>query len=266
MTQRWKLTIEYDGTHFCGWQRQPDEPTVQGTIENALYRFSGEKITLHAAGRTDSGVHALGQVAHIDLERQTDAKTVRDAINAHMRRDAVSIVQAEPVGPDFHARFSASKRVYCYKILCNRRAAPAIGDKYVWHNGRDLDVSAMSKAAKHLLGTHDFTSFRDSNCQAKSPIRTMERLEFIEQKGDPVFGTTLHLWAEARSFLHHQIRNFVGTLALVGEGKWQPDDIKAVLEARDRTKAGYMAPASGLYFVRVEYGDSDFQRGIDSLL
>jgi len=266
MTQRWKLTIEYDGTGFHGWQRQAEGPTVQGTIEDAVYKFCGEEVILHVAGRTDAGVHALGQVAHMDLQRETDAKTVRDAINAHMRPHAVSIVQAEPAGPDFHARFGATKRVYCYKILANRRAAPAVGGQYVWHHSRDLDIAAMNKAAKHLIGTHDFTSFRDSQCQAKSPVRTLERLEFIEQKDDPAFGRSIHMWAEAQSFLHHQIRNFVGTLALVGAGKWQPDDVKTALEARDRAKAGYMAPAGGLYFVRVEYGHSPFQRGVDSLL
>lgn len=266
MTQRWKLTIEYDGTDFYGWQRQALDPTVQGTIEAAIKKFSGEDVTLHVAGRTDAGVHALGQVAHIDLERKTDAKTVRDAINAHARPHKVSILKAEPVPDTFHARFNATRRVYCYKILTSRRAPPAIGASYVWHNGRELDVAAMSKAAKFLTGTHDFTSFRDTNCQAKSPIRTLERLEFVEQKNDPAFGKQLHLWAEARSFLHHQIRNFAGTLALVGEGKWQPEDVKTALEARDRTKAGPMAPASGLYLVRVEYSDNAFQRGVDSLL
>lgn len=265
--QRWKLTIEYDGTDFAGWQRQTHVPSVQGSIEDAIEKFSGERVTVHVAGRTDAGVHAIGQVAHIDLLRKTDEKTVRDAINFHLRPLPVSIVAAAPVGDDFHARFSATWRVYAYRILCNRRAAPAIGGSNVWHHSRDLDIEAMNKAARHLTGTHDFTSFRATDCQAKSPVRTLERLEFIEDKTNPMYGRHLVLWAEARSFLHHQIRNFAGTLALVGMGKWQPDDVKAVLEARDRTKAGPMAPASGLHLVRVDYTPrAPFQQGLDSLI
>jgi tRNA pseudouridine38-40 synthase len=266
-TQRWKLTVEYDGTDFAGWQRQTKERSVQGSIEAAVEKFSGERVTVHVAGRTDAGVHALGQVAHIDLLRKTDEKTVRDAINFHLRPLPVSIIAAEPVGDDFHARFSATWRVYAYRILCNRRAAPAIGGRNFWHHSRDLDIDAMNKAAKHLTGTHDFTSFRATDCQAKSPVRTLERLEFIEDKTSPMHGRHLVLWAEARSFLHHQIRNFAGTLALVGMGKWQPDDVKAALEARDRTKGGPMAPASGLHLVRVDYTPrAAFQQGLDSLI
>lgn len=266
-TQRWKLTVEYDGTDFAGWQRQENVPSVQGSIENAIEKFSGERVTVHVAGRTDAGVHALGQVAHIDLIRVSDAKTVRDAINFHLRPLPVSIVSAEAVPDSFHARFSATWRVYAYRILCDRRAAPAIGGRNVWHHSRDLDIDAMNKAAKHLIGTHDFTSFRASECQAKSPIRTLERLEFIEDKTQPMFGRHLVMWAEARSFLHHQIRNFAGTLALVGEGKWQPDDVKAALQACDRTQAGPMAPASGLHLTRVDYTPrATFQQGLDSLI
>lgn len=267
-TQRWKLTIEYDGTPFAGWQRQEyDVPTIQGSIETAIERYSGERVTVHVAGRTDAGVHALGQVAHIDLIRPADEKTVRDAINFHLRPLPVSIVSAETVSDDFHARFSATWRVYAYRILCDRRAAPALDGRHVWHHSRDLDVAAMNKAAKHLIGTHDFTSFRAAECQAKSPVRTLERLEVTEDKNHPMFGRHLTIWAEARSFLHHQIRNFAGTLAQVGEGKWQPDDVKAVLDARDRTKAGPMAPASGLHLVRVDYTPREtFRQGLDSLI
>jgi tRNA pseudouridine38-40 synthase len=266
MTQRWKLTVEYDGTDFCGWQRQKDQPSVQGTIETAIQKFCGENVVVHAAGRTDSGVHAMGQVIHIDLERKTDVKSVRDAINAYMRPLPVSILDAEPVPQSFHARFSAKKRTYCYRILTNRQSPPAIDRRFVWHHGRDLDLAAMNKAAKFLIGTHDFTSFRATDCQAKSPIRTLERLEFLEDKQNPMFGRHLALWAEARSFLHHQIRNFVGSLALVGLGRFQPEDIKTILEAKDRTKAGLMAPASGLFLMRIDYTENTFQRGVDSLL
>lgn len=267
-TRRWKLAIEYDGTAFAGWQRQDGGiTTIQGSIEDAIEKYSGERVTVHVAGRTDAGVHALGQVAHIDLARPADEKTVRDAINFHLRPLPISIVAAEAVADDFHARFSATWRVYAYRILCDRRAAPALGGAQVWHHSRDLDIDAMNKAAKHLTGTHDFSSFRAAECQAKSPVRTLARLEFVEDKTSPMLGRHLTMWAEARSFLHHQIRNFAGTLALVGEGKWQPDDVKAVLEACDRTKAGPMAPASGLHLVRVEYGPKDpFQQGLDSLI
>lgn len=266
-SQRWKLTIEYDGTDFAGWQRQDNVRSVQGSIEEAAHRYSGENITVHVAGRTDAGVHALGQVAHIDLMRDADAKTVRDAINFHLRPLPVSIVSAEPVSDEFHARFSATWRVYAYRILCDRRAAPAIGGRHVWHHSRDLDIAAMNKAAKHLIGTHDFSSFRAAECQAKSPIRTLERLEITEDKSSPMMGRHLVMWAEARSFLHHQIRNFAGTLALVGEGKWQPDDVKSALESCDRTQAGPMAPASGLHLVRVDYTPREtFRQGLDSLL
>jgi len=267
-TRRWKLTIEYDGTDFAGWQRQDGGiTTIQGSIEDAIEKYSGERVTVHVAGRTDAGVHALGQVAHIDLARPADEKTVRDAINFHLRPLPISIVSAESVSDDFHARFSATWRVYAYRILCDRRAAPAIGGGQVWHHSRDLDIDAMNKAVKHLTGTHDFSSFRAAECQAKSPVRTLARLEFVEDKTNPMLGRHLTMWAEARSFLHHQIRNFAGTLALVGEGKWHPDDVKAVLEACDRTKAGPMAPASGLHLVRVEYGPKEpFQQGLDSLI
>lgn len=265
--QRWKLTIEYDGTGFAGWQRQADVPSVQGSIEDAIEKFCGERVTVHVAGRTDAGVHALGQVAHIDLLRPADEKTVRDAINFHLRPLPVSIVSAEAVDTLFHARFSATWRVYAYRILCHRRAAPAIGGAHVWHHSRDLDTDAMNKAAKHLLGTHDFTSFRAAECQAQSPVRTLSRLEIIEDKTSPMHGRHLTLWAEGRSFLHHQIRNITGTLALVGEGKWQPEEVKAALEARDRTRAGPMAPAAGLHLVRVEYTPRAlFQQGLDSLI
>ncbi len=263
---RWKLTIEYDGSNFAGWQRQTNAPSVQEAIERAIAAFCGEEAQLHVAGRTDAGVHAVGQVAHVDLARATDERSVRDAINYHLRPHPVAIVKAERAAPEFHARFGAIHRVYCYKILMGRRADNVLHQKRVWHVQRELDVAAMNKAAKHLLGHHDFSSFRDAECQAKSPLRSMDRLEFIEKKQELSAGRHIELWAEARSFLHHQIRNITGTLSLVGEGKWQPDDVKAVLDAKDRTKAGPTAPADGLYFVRVDYPNPSLMRGMDSLL
>ncbi len=266
MTQRWKLTIEYDGAEFAGWQRQDNALSVQAVLEKGVKGFCGEDVTAHVAGRTDAGVHAVGQVAHVDIAKLTDTKAVRDAINFHMRPHKVAIVKAEPVSPEFHARFGAKKRYYCYKIITGRRAEPIIDAGRAWHVNIDLDVARMNKAAKHLLGEHDFTSFRASECQAKSPIRSLDRLEFIENKTALAFGTHLELWAEARSFLHHQIRNMVGTLKLVGEGKWEPDDVKAALDARERAKAGPTAPSHGLYFMRVDYDENAFTKGVDSLL
>lgn len=252
MTRRWKLTLEYDGTDFCGWQRQDNVMSVQEAVERAIHAFSGETVTVHVAGRTDAGVHATGQVAHIDLEKESDPKTVRDAINFHLRPHAAAVIKAEPVSQDFHARFSATRRVYNYKILMNRSAPPVLGGRYVWHVWQDLDVAAMNAGARHLLGTHDFSSFRAAECQAKSPIRSLDRLEWIETPGTQ-HGRHITLHAEAKSFLHHQIRNIAGTLKMVGEGKLSPPDVRKILEARDRTKAGVMAPASGLCLVRVDY-------------
>jgi tRNA pseudouridine38-40 synthase len=252
MTQRWKLTVEYDGTPFVGWQIQENDPSVQGAITKAIHDFSGEAVTLHVAGRTDAGVHALGQVAHFDLEKESTEKTVRDAINAHLRPLPVSVTKAELVSQDFHARYGAKRRVYCYKMVVGRMAAPALEHSRVWHVTWDMDVAAMHKSAQHLLGNHDFSSFRASACQANSPIRTLDRCDVIEVQ-NAAFGRHIEIWAEARSFLHHQIRNIAGALRMVGEGKWQPDDVKRVLEARDRTQSAAMAPAHGLYFVRVDY-------------
>ncbi|MDE2337514.1 MAG: tRNA pseudouridine(38-40) synthase TruA [Alphaproteobacteria bacterium] len=251
---RWKLTIEYDGAPFVGWQRQESDPSVQAAIEKAIHDFCGETVTLHVAGRTDAGVHAVGQVAHADIEKETDAKTVRDAINAHLRPLPVAVVRAEPVSDAFHARFGATRRVYCYKILSRRMPAPAIEQGRVWHVTWDLDIAAMRRAAQYLLGNHDFSSFRAAACQAKSPVRTLERCEVIETTQNLSAGQHIEIWAEARSFLHHQIRNIAGALGMAGMRKWEPEEVKAVLEARDRTKnTAAMAPAHGLYFVRVDY-------------
>lgn len=252
MNQRWKLTLEYDGTPFCGWQKQENGLSVQECLEKAIHKFCGEAAALHVAGRTDAGVHALGQVAHVDLLKEADEKTVRDAINFHLRPHPVAVAAAEKATADFHARFSAKHRVYCYKIVMARSAGPVLLQNRALHVWKELDTEAMNAGAKHLLGTHDFSSFRAAECQAHSPIRSLERLEFVERQ-EPMHGRHIELWAEARSFLHHQIRNIVGTLLLVGEGKWKPEDVGTALEAKDRTKAGPTAPPHGLYFVRVEY-------------
>ncbi len=253
-TQKWKLTIEYDGTPFAGWQRQPNVLSVQECIETAISAFSGQTpVNLTVAGRTDAGVHALGQVAHVRMQRtDLDAKAMRDATNFHLRPHPISIISAEKVADDFNARMSAIGRAYCYKIICNRRGDSVLLRDRVWHINHDLDIAAMNAAARHLIGQHDFSTFRDSECQAKSPVRSIDRLEIVART-DIMAGRHLELWAEARSFLHHQIRNITGTLKLVGEGKWSPDDVKTALEARDRTKGGPTAPAHGLYFVRVDY-------------
>jgi tRNA pseudouridine38-40 synthase len=251
--QRWKITIEYDGTDFCGWQRQDNAFSVQECIEKSIHAFCGETVTLHAAGRTDAGVHATGQVAHFDVERAADAKTIRDAINFHARPHAVAVVRAEAVSADFHARFSAKQRQYRYTILMSRGAPPVLQARHVWHVWQNLDIAAMNAGAAHLLGEHDFTSFRAAECQAKSPVKSIDRLEWIVNETHHGDGTLITLHAEARSFLHHQVRNIAGTLKMVGEGKLTEDDVKKILNARDRTKAGVMAPAAGLCFIGVNY-------------
>lgn len=253
--KRWKIVIEYNGRPYSGWQRQTDGiPSVQAAIEDAIYKFCQQDITIHAAGRTDAGVHALGQVAHFDLDygdRPLSAFDLRKAINAHLRDESIAIVQAEEVSADFQARFDAKNKLYIYKIL-NRSAPEAISRGTVWHAKKPLDVAAMQEAATVLLGHHDFTTFRDSQCQAKSPMRTLDRLDIIA-KPRAHDGQDIEFHLEALSFLHHQVRNIVGTLALVGNGKWTKDDLKAALEAKDRTKGGPTAPSDGLYLVRIDY-------------
>ena len=255
MMKRWKLTIEYDGTPFFGWQRQESgTPTVQQTIEQAIQKFCQQDITLHVAGRTDAGVHGRGQVAHFDLDYGDRPLTEYDllmAINAHLRPLPVAIVKTELVDHDFHARFSAKNKLYTYRIF-NRPAPPVLEENRTWHIRRALDVDAMRAGASFLLGQHDFTTFRDSECQAQSPVKTLDRLD-IETRAIPTGGQEILFHTEAKSFLHHQVRNMVGTLSYVGDGKWKPQDIKTALEARDRTKGGMTAPASGLYLIRVDY-------------
>ncbi|HEY8576076.1 MAG TPA: tRNA pseudouridine(38-40) synthase TruA [Devosia sp.] len=246
LTYRYKLTIEYDGTLFSGWQRQADRPSVQQALEEAIFRMAGETVTTQAAGRTDAGVHALGQVAHFDLSREWDPFRIREALNYHLRPDPIAIIAAEAVPDSFEARFSATARHYEYRIL-TRRAPPVIERDHVWHIPKPLDTEAMDHAASLILGLHDFTTFRSSECQANSPLRTLDKF-FVRGEMDHVVIT-----ASARSFLHHQVRSMVGSLRLVGEGKWSPADFRAALDARDRRRCGAMAPAAGLYLTGVSY-------------
>jgi tRNA pseudouridine38-40 synthase len=243
---RFKLTLEYDGGPFVGWQRQDNGPSVQQTLEEAIFGFSGERVTSFAAGRTDAGVHALGQVVHFDLARETTAATVMDAVNFHLKPNPIAVLAAEIAPEDFHARFSAKARAYRYRIL-NRRAPLALERGRAWQVQPPLDEAAMQAAADRLVGHHDFTSFRSSICQAASPEKTLDRLAVRRE------GELLSIEAGARSFLHHQVRNMVGTLKLVGEGKWTADDVAAALAARDRAKAGPTAPPEGLYLTEVRY-------------
>lgn len=243
---RYKLTIEYDGGPFFGWQRQDSGPSVQASLERAIAAFSQEAVTVTGAGRTDTGVHALGQVAHFDLQKPFAADKVRDAMNHFLRPDPVAVVAAEIAAPDFHARFSATGRHYLYRIL-SRRARPVIVAGRVWHVPHDLDADAMQAAAQTLVGSHDFTTFRASECQAKSPVKTLDRL-MVTRAGDEI-----HIYADARSFLHRQVRSMVGTLKMVGEGRWTPSDVADALAACDRTRCGTVAPPDGLYLVSVDY-------------
>jgi tRNA pseudouridine38-40 synthase len=243
---RYKLTLEYDGRGFVGWQRQDNGPSVQAALEAAVEGFCGEAVIAQAAGRTDAGVHALGQVAHVDLDKETTVETLRDALNFHLRPAAIAVLEAEAVADDFHARFSATERAYRYRIV-NRRAPLTLDKGRAWFVPVALDAAAMHDAAQALVGTHDFTSFRASECQAKSPVKTLDALE-VARDGDEV-----RVAARARSFLHHQVRNLVGSLKLVGEGKWARADLERALAARDRKAAGPTAPAEGLYLVAVRY-------------
>lgn len=246
---RYKLTIEYDGAPFVGWQRQANGRSVQGAIEDALARLTGEATTLRGAGRTDAGVHALGQAAHLDLLRDWSVDKLRGGLNAHLRPEPVAILSAEAVAPAFDARFSAVRRHYCYRIA-NRRPPLALDRGRAWQVKHRLDHAAMHEAAQALLGTHDFTTFRSAECQSKSPVKTLERLDVARHADE------LRIEASARSFLHNQVRSLVGSLKLVGEGKWRAADLKEALDARDRTRCGPVAPPDGLYLVRVDYRDA----------
>ena len=243
---RYKLTIEYDGTGLVGWQRQANGLSVQEALETAFERFCGERLTVFGAGRTDAGVHALAQVAHVDLAREADPEVIRSAINHHLRPHAISVLDAALAPPGFDARLSARSRRYLYRIL-NRRAPPALERGRVWHVAPPLDAVAMREGARHLVGHHDFSTFRDSLCQAKSPVKTLDVLEVTTD------GEEIHIAARARSFLHHQVRNMAGTLKLVGLGQWRPDDVATALAACDRRAGGPTAPAEGLALVAVDY-------------
>jgi tRNA pseudouridine38-40 synthase len=243
---RYRLDLEYDGGPYKGFQAQADLPTVQGSIERAVKAFCGEALRLQAAGRTDTGVHALHQVAHIDLEREWKPEVVRDAINAHLVPEPIAIIEASLAPADFHARFSAKRRRYLYRIV-NRMAPPTLEKHRVWRLKKPLDVAAMGEAATALLGHHDFTTFRDVDCQAKSPLKTLDEAR-VWREGDEV-----RLAFSARSFLHRQVRSMAGSLAEVGAGRWTPADLKAALDAKDRTACGQVAPAEGLYLAGVEY-------------
>jgi tRNA pseudouridine38-40 synthase len=243
---RYKLVVEYDGTPFVGWQRQANGLSVQEAIETALERLSGEQRVVHAAGRTDAGVHARGQAAHFDLTREWRGDRLREALNAHLKPAPIAIISAEKVPPDFEARFSATARHYVYRIL-NRRAPPTLERDQVWHVGRRLDASAMHAAAQCLVGRHDFSTFRAAECQANSPVRTLDRLDVIRTDD------LIEIYASARSFLHTQVRSMVGSLEHVGSGKWSAADLRAAFQARDRARCGMVAPARGLFLTRVDY-------------
>lgn len=244
---RYRLTIEYDGTPFVGWQIQPDGVSVQGALETAVQKLTGERAGIRGAGRTDSGVHARGQVAHFDLEKKWPADKIRDGLNYYLKPLPIVILDSAAVDAIFDARFSATTRHYLYRILA-RRSPPALERNRVWWLPRTLDADAMRDAASVLVGHHDFTTFRAAQCQAKSPIRTLDRLDVARE------GEEIHIAASARSFLHNQVRSMVGSLKLVGEGKWSRDDLLAALEACDRTACGPVAPAAGLYLMSVDYG------------
>ena len=243
---RWRLTIEYDGRPFMGWQRQDHGPSVQQAVEEALKRMTGEAVTVHAAGRTDAGVHALAMSAHADVEKSLTAHRLREGLNALVRPQPLAVLSAEPVADDWHARFSCIGRRYLYRIL-NRRPPPALDRGQVWHVGVPLEVESMAQGAAMLIGRHDFTTFRSAHCQSESPVKTLDRLD-VRREGDEIL-----IEAAARSFLHHQVRSMVGCLALVGRAQWAAKDLKAALDARDRAALGFNAPPDGLYFVEAIY-------------
>jgi len=243
---RWRLTLEYDGGPFMGWQRQEHGPSVQQTLEEALHRMTGELATIHAAGRTDAGVHALAMSSHVDIEKSLTEHRLREGLNALVRPNPVSVLSAKRAPGDWHARFSCIGRRYLYRIL-NRRAPPALDRGRVWHIAVPLDAEAMAQGAAMLVGRHDFTTFRSAQCQSDSPVKTLDRLD-VAREGDEI-----RITAAARSFLHHQVRSMVGCLAMVGRGQWKPSDIGKALEARDRSALGFNAPPEGLYFVEAIY-------------
>jgi len=246
---RYRLTLEYDGRPYHGFQAQTNLASVQGSIERAVKAFCGQTLRLHAAGRTDTGVHATGQVIHVDLEKDWRPEVVRDALNAHLVPEPIVVLDAAVAPDDWHARFSATGRRYLYRIL-NRKAPPGLDQGRVWHVKKPLDAEAMHAAAQILVGHHDFTTFRDLGCQAKSPMKTLD-VAAVRRDGDQVL-----LEFASRSFLHRQVRSMTGSLAEVGVGRWTADDLRAALKARDRKACGPVAPAEGLYLTYVEYGEA----------
>lgn len=254
-TTRYKLTLEYKGTDYAGWQRQPDHPSIQGSLEDAIHGFCQQEVSVTVAGRTDAGVHACAQICHVDLaplSKPMEAFEIAKAITAHLRPHPISVLHAEIVDQEFNARFDATNKLYRYRII-NRYSDLALEKGLAWHIKRALDIEAMQKAAPVLLGHHDFTTFRDGECQAKHPMRTLDRLEIIAEDYDGCGGAEILIEVEAQSFLHHMVRNIVGSLVMVGEGKWGKEDLEAALKARARAKGGPTAPADGLYLVRVDY-------------
>ena len=247
---RWRLTIEYDGGPFMGWQRQEHGPSVQQTLEEALERMTGQRAAFTAAGRTDAGVHAFAMPVHVDVTKSLTSHRLREGLNALVRPQPISVLEVEEVADDWHARFSCTGRRYLYRVL-NRRAPPALDRGRAWHIAVPLDIEAMQQGAAMLVGRHDFTTFRSVQCQSDSPVKTLDRLD-VSRVGEEV-----HVEATARSFLHHQVRSMVGCLALVGRGQWKPGDIGKALEARDRAALGLNAPPHGLYFAGATYPDPD---------
>lgn len=252
---RYALKVEYNGAPFVGWQRQKDHPSVQGAIEAALARLEPGPHTIAAAGRTDAGVHALGQVAHCNMTADWVPFRLAEAINFHLKPHPVAIVAIAKVADDWHARFSASERQYLFRVL-TRRPPATLDAGHVWQVKQSLDVPAMREAVLHLLGTHDFTTFRSTICQAHSPVKTLTAIDITEVDG--FCGPEVHFYVRARSFLHNQVRSFVGTLERVGAGRWQPDDMRTALEARDRAACGPVCPPQGLYLNHVVYPDKPF--------
>jgi len=246
---RWRLTIEYDGGPFMGWQRQEHGPSVQQSLEEALQRMTGEEAQFMAAGRTDAGVHALAMSAHTDVMKSLTPHRLREGLNALVRPQPISVLDVAEVADDWHARFSCVGRRYLYRIL-NRRAPPALDSGRAWHIAVPLEVDAMNEGAAHLVGRHDFTTFRSAQCQSDSPVKTLDELE-VSRAGEEI-----HVTAAARSFLHHQVRSMVGCLAMVGRGQWRPEDMRKALEARDRSALGFNAPPHGLYFVEAIYPET----------
>jgi tRNA pseudouridine38-40 synthase len=243
---RYRLTIEYDGGPFLGWQLQPGDATVQGVLEDVVALINGGPALVQGAGRTDAGVHALGQVAHVDLVKAWDPFKLRNAFNGNLRSYPVSVTEVVEAAEDFHARFSAKRRHYLYRIL-NRRSPPALERGRVWWLPVEIDSDAMHAAAQHLVGRHDFTTFRSAQCQAQSPVKTLDRLDVAR------YGELIEIRCDARSFLHHQVRSMVGSLKLVGETKWRARDLKAALDAADRSRCGPVAPPDGLFLLKIDY-------------